>query len=148
MQKSQNEGVENSSNFPIKTKRNFEPYYFWVVILAATAMTIATLILLMNFKSQQDVISAEMNMIPSGTSVSRQSLNDTAALEIVKTAKKLQFCPDELIDDRMPRVTDGEQFNNALPSKYYIYKGQRKEIAEFDADWVLENCKVKTEIVY
>lgn len=32
--------------------------------------------------------------------------------------------------------------------EYYLYQGQRREIAEFDAQWVGEHCDVQTEVAY
>lgn len=35
------------------------------------------------------------------------------------------------------------------PSEYYIYKGERREIAEFDQEWIKRNCpNLKVEEVY
>ena len=55
----------------------------------------------------------------------------------------IQDCPDEKITNNMPTVGD----NNA-PKEYYIYKGERKEIKDFDAKWVAKNCNVKASTVY
>lgn len=58
----------------------------------------------------------------------------------------LKFCPDELFADRMPiLVKPGEK---APIREYYIYKGQRYEVADFDATWVKSNCNIKENIVY
>ena len=54
----------------------------------------------------------------------------------------IRDCPEEKITDRMP--TTGKQ---TAPRGYFIYKGQRAEIAEFDTSWIQANCKVKeTEV--
>jgi hypothetical protein len=55
----------------------------------------------------------------------------------------IQDCPDEKIVDKMPTV--GE---STTPKEYYIYKGERKEIKDFDASWVSKNCNVKTTTVH
>ena len=59
----------------------------------------------------------------------------------------IQDCPEAKIINRMPQIID-ENNNGQLPREYYIYKGDRKEIAEFDAKWVEENCDVPEETVY
>ena len=54
----------------------------------------------------------------------------------------IQDCPDEKIINKMPPV------DLANPNEYYIYKGVRKEIEEFDNEWVKKNCVVKESVVY
>lgn len=63
-------------------------------------------------------------------------------------AAKIQDCPEMMIDNRMPRIIDENSKSPALPSKYYIYKGERREIAEFDTAWVNKNCDVEVQVVY
>lgn len=41
----------------------------------------------------------------------------------------------------MPTFNSKSQNN-----QYYIYKGVRREIVEFDSSWVNNNCKVKITI--
>ncbi|HLN19198.1 MAG TPA: hypothetical protein VK255_03450 [Patescibacteria group bacterium] len=53
----------------------------------------------------------------------------------------LKICPDELIDNQMP----GD--NSEKNRQYYILDGQRREIDEFDQEWVKNNCQVKKDIV-
>lgn len=53
-------------------------------------------------------------------------------------------CPDERIQNAMP-ITNSKQTSR---KDYYIYKGKRKEIEEFDSLWVIKNCKVPTKVVY
>jgi ecotin len=55
----------------------------------------------------------------------------------------IRDCPDEKIINAMPSVGEG-----GPPKVYYIYKGVRKELYEFDEEWVSKNCKVKTSTVY
>jgi hypothetical protein len=52
-----------------------------------------------------------------------------------------QYCPDEKIVNKMPGP------GGPKPS-YYIFKGERKEIDEFDAVWVAKNCNVPEQVVY
>lgn len=57
---------------------------------------------------------------------------------------KIQDCPDEKIINRMPQV--GGQ---GSPSEYYIYKGERKEITDFDQEWLKKNCpSIRVQEVY
>lgn len=48
---------------------------------------------------------------------------------------KIQDCPDEKIINKMPAA--GE---HSFPTEYYIYKGQRKELTDFDQEWIKKNC--------
>ncbi|KKQ49498.1 MAG: hypothetical protein US68_C0014G0011 [Candidatus Shapirobacteria bacterium GW2011_GWE1_38_10] len=60
------------------------------------------------------------------------------------TIEKLRICPDSWIENRMPggsqEVTENRQ--------YFIIDGERREIDEFDIDWIKENCDIKPKIVY
>lgn len=51
----------------------------------------------------------------------------------------LRSCPDEKIVSRMPPGSE---------TSYYIQRGQRHEIAEYDGPWVLANCTVSEQVVY
>lgn len=62
-----------------------------------------------------------------------------------ETTKKelIRDCPDGKIINAMPTFNVGDS-TGGIPSVYYIYKGVRKELYEFDEEWVNKNCKVKT----
>ncbi len=51
---------------------------------------------------------------------------------------KIKQCPDEWIYDKMPTVGGNVQ----LPKTYFIFSGERKEIDNYDIDWITRNCKV------
>lgn len=51
-------------------------------------------------------------------------------------ATKIKDCPETKIINKMPVV--GE---SSVPREYYIYKGERKEITDFDQQWLKENGK-------
>jgi hypothetical protein len=54
--------------------------------------------------------------------------------------EKLQVCPDEKVINKMPADIIIKYFG---PSRtYYLLNGQRKEISEFDNNWVENNCNV------
>lgn len=56
----------------------------------------------------------------------------------------IKDCPEELISNQMPRI--GKSNSNKV-NQYYIYKGERKEIKDFDSVWVSKHCKVKVTVV-
>ena len=59
---------------------------------------------------------------------------------------KIQDCPEEKIINKMPKVIAG---NSETPNEYYIYKGERREIKEFDTTWIEKNCpNIKVQEVY
>jgi len=63
-----------------------------------------------------------------------------------RAVAKIQDCPEEKIINRMPKVIDA---NSETPNEYYIYKGQRREIKEFDTAWIEKNCpNIKVQEVY
>jgi len=64
--------------------------------------------------------------------------------------EKVGICPDEWIVNKMPCacVTDSCEECNDPPREYFIINGERRELSEFDVDWVKENCDVKPQDVY
>jgi hypothetical protein len=63
--------------------------------------------------------------------------------------KKLQVCPDEWWEDDMPAptvTTDGPY--DPTVWQYYILNGQRRELSEFDAAWIKQNCKLELQHAY
>lgn len=59
----------------------------------------------------------------------------------IKEDMRQAGCPDEMIVNKMPNITDDSgviQPSNA----YYIKNGKRVEIAEYDTIWVNANCEV------
>lgn len=60
--------------------------------------------------------------------------------EIKTDNNKLKICPDEWYDNQMPCI----ETVNSCPqvTQYFIIDGQRRELIEFDVDWIKENCEV------
>lgn len=54
----------------------------------------------------------------------------------------LKICPDEWIDNQMPgdKSEEGRQ--------YYILDGERRELKEFNTDWVQNNCNLEKQVVW
>jgi hypothetical protein len=61
----------------------------------------------------------------------------------VLAEQKLQLCPDEWIENRMPSVGSPPQAD-----QYFILNGERRELKDFDLEWIKKNCSVKPQIVY
>jgi hypothetical protein len=55
----------------------------------------------------------------------------------------LQVCPDEWIRNLMPMA--GE---SPYPREYYIIDSQRRELTEFDNNWIANNCQLEASVVY
>jgi len=63
---------------------------------------------------------------------------------ILPTPKtKLQLCPDEWIDDQAPGG-----FSDQYQRQYFILNGERREIEEFDMEWIQENCNLEKQVVW
>lgn len=58
----------------------------------------------------------------------------------------LRLCPAEWIVDEMPEI--GKPDLNDPPKEYFIYQGVRRDLSEFDVDWVKVNCDVEPSYAY
>lgn len=58
----------------------------------------------------------------------------------------LKECPDEMILNKMPRVEGASR--PKLPPSYYIKDGVRREIQEYDHEWLRNNCTIPVQEVY
>lgn len=74
-----------------------------------------------------------------------QTSTETTTTETSTGNDLIKDCPEELISNQMPSL--GKPNANKA-NRYYIYKGMRKEINEFDSVWVNRNCKIKVMIVH
>lgn len=63
-----------------------------------------------------------------------------------KPSALIQDCPEEKIVNKMPMVQGDDK--KAQPNSYYIYKGERHELSEFDEKWLKENCNIEETVVY
>ncbi len=55
---------------------------------------------------------------------------------------KLKTCPDEWYDNQMPGPPSSES------TQYFVLDGERREISEFNINWVKENCDLEVHVVY
>ena len=60
------------------------------------------------------------------------------------SASPLQICPEEWYVNRMPSIIG----SNDITNEYFVYKDVRRELSEFDVEWVKINCPVKPQTVY
>lgn len=58
----------------------------------------------------------------------------------------LQICPDEWIDNQMPCACEAPPCE--CGGQYFIINGERKEIKNYDLNWIRANCDVQLEVVY
>lgn len=56
--------------------------------------------------------------------------------------KGIRDCPEERVVNRLP-----SSGSRTTPDEYYIYKGTRHELAEFDMDWLRKHCRIKVSAV-
>ena len=59
-----------------------------------------------------------------------------------KESKLIQDCPEQKIVDSMPVI------GPSGPRSYFIYKGERRELEEFDLEWIEAHCEVPVLVVY
>ncbi len=59
------------------------------------------------------------------------------------TDKGLEVCPDHWYDNQMPSYEP-----NISSTQYFVLDGERRELNEFDVDWVMDNCDLEIEVVY
>jgi len=62
---------------------------------------------------------------------------------------KLRECPDSWIVNQMPTIVPESQqdLKPNLPNQYFILNEQRRELSEFDLDWVKKKCNLKPQVV-
>ncbi len=61
----------------------------------------------------------------------------------------LKVCPEEKIENIKPAASRYHYTATAATTTgYYILKGERREVKEFDAAWVSKNCTFPVNIVY
>ena len=77
--------------------------------------------------------------------LSCKTSKQNASTETSTNNNLIKDCPEELISNQMPSI--GKPNANKA-NQYYIYKGMRKEINEFDSVWINKNCNVKVTIVH
>lgn len=63
-----------------------------------------------------------------------------------KNNNLLKVCPEEWIVDAMPGI--GSPNPNDPPKEYFIYKDARRELIEFDVDWIKANCNIEPLYAY
>lgn len=61
-------------------------------------------------------------------------------------ATLLRGCPEQWYDNRMPAIID--LGTTRASSQYFVYKGVRRELSEFDLNWVNANCSITPSVVY
>ncbi len=52
-------------------------------------------------------------------------------------------CPDEMIWNKIPRTGYSK-----IPASYYVKDGMRREIQEYDGEWLRANCTIPVQEVY
>ncbi len=52
---------------------------------------------------------------------------------------QLQICPEKWYDNQQPGPEASGRTSN---SQYFIVDGQRRELSEFDVEWIKQNCAV------
>lgn len=61
--------------------------------------------------------------------------------------QKIQACPDAWYDNQMPTVIFKDQPKSQESTEYFIVDGKRRELDEFDLDWIAQHCSLEKGIV-
>lgn len=80
------------------------------------------------------------------SSVKYKLVKMVSKTKVSKPNGLIKDCPEEKIVNKMPTISDNPI--EIKTNEYYIYKGKRKEISDFDNEWVKKNCDVKTTEVH
>ncbi len=80
-------------------------------------------------------------MIFAEENQARYCTNDFEVVEV----DLLEICPDEWILNQMPCGGEG---CNEFPREYFIIDGERRELEEFNVDWIKENCDLMKQVAY
>ena len=55
--------------------------------------------------------------------------------------KKIKECPDAWYKNMMPIIIDDPK-DAEHAGEYLIVDGQRRELSEYDVEWIVDNCEV------
>ena len=61
---------------------------------------------------------------------------------------KLKICPDEWINNQQPIVSESNESVGEINKQYFILNKERRELEEFDMNWIIQNCDIKITTVY
>ncbi len=76
-------------------------------------------------RSQKETISPVIPTVPPTPSV----------------PKKIQECPEAWYKNMMPIIVDDPK-DAEHAGEYLIVDGQRRELSEYDVEWIVDNCEV------
>lgn len=62
---------------------------------------------------------------------------------LFESAYQIQACPDEWIVNKMPGLV-----GDTAPKEYFIIDGVRRELRDFDLNWISQNCDIEKQEVY
>lgn len=62
--------------------------------------------------------------------------------------EKLKICPEEWINNQQPIVSESNESTSEINEQYFILNKERRELSEFDMNWVIKNCDIKITTVY
>jgi len=66
---------------------------------------------------------------------------------IIRTANAKIYCPDGMIDNKMP-TSCLDQACSTIEKRYYVKDGKRREFDEYNYLWARYVCRIQPELVY
>jgi len=97
-----------------------------------------------NFELEEVIKANQFDEQPTSPLPPTPSPTPTPSPKPTPPVSLLRVCPEEWYDNRMPSTFG----SNDAPREYFIYKGVRRELSEFDVNWVKTNCSVEPKVVY
>lgn len=95
-------------------------------IVPILIVIIASIVIFATQKSQKETRSPVVPTLPPTPSV----------------PEKIQECPEAWYKNMMPIIIDDPK-DAKHAGEYLIVDGQRRELSEYDVEWIVDNCEVK-----
>lgn len=92
-------------------------------------------------------LKVSLTPTPTKIIITNPPIELTRIPQPTNTRLLLKICPDVWIINKMPMVR-GDDDGLTGESAYFIINGVRRNISEFDVDWIKLNCKVQPQYVY
>ena len=95
------------------------------IVAPILIVIVISVIIFVTQKSQNETRSPVVPTIPPAPSI----------------PDKIQECPDSWYKNMMPIIVDDPQ-DAKHAGEYFIVDGQKRELSEYDVEWIVDNCEV------
>jgi|GEM_PF-951268 len=113
-----------------------------------------------NETETEDDDATTSNTIPKSSSDESETPSSTGGGVMPQpgsTSTAIKACPEQWIVNQMPKIEDSKETEEneikdsdttEIENQYFIYKGIRRELSDFDVYWIKLNCKIQPQVVY